>query len=358
MKSPKPARKTRVLVAGWIFLLVTALVQLAAFNTGSNLLYLVAAATLGFFVIAYLFGRTNLARVHASRQLPATAHRNEAFSVSVTIQNGHRFLPLLSIVIEHATGSGDGGTFVARVPARKSTRVVLEETFRRRGAHSPRALTIRSRFPFGLLEREIRFSDGAEILVYPRINLLRSTALEQMAGSGDAPRIRAGDGEEFFGLREYVPGDDIRLISWRVSARYRKLIVHELEPTTAHHIVIIFDTRGLFDTPELEELFEEAVDLTASLAALLCRRQFAVALQTPDSSVAADTGRSQLKKILDRLARTEPVNPESCSESWFAARGDLAMAGRLYVAADPGLWGEPTGYRGSRVLDPREVVRG
>ena len=54
---------------------------------------------------------------------------------------------------------------------------------------------------------------------------------------------RAGSGTEMFGVREYRPGDSLRRIHWRSSARHGELIVREYEPPGVQ-------TLGIFCDPE------------------------------------------------------------------------------------------------------------
>ena len=70
-------------------------------------------------------------------------------------------------------------------------------------------------------------------------------------------------------MREYVPGDDLRRIVWRASARTGKIMVREAEQGITDKITIILDTdRGSHsrDGEGLSESFETGVRVAASLA--------------------------------------------------------------------------------------------
>ncbi len=54
---------------------------------------------------------------------------------------------------------------------------------------------------------------------------------------------RTGIGTEFYGIREYVPGDELRKINWKASSRYDKLVTNEFEAECSGDITIILDAR-------------------------------------------------------------------------------------------------------------------
>jgi len=69
-------------------------------------------------------------------------------------------------------------------------------------------------------------------------------------------------------MREYVPGDDLRRIVWRASARTGKVMVREAEQGITDHITLILDTdraRTPGDGEGLSESFEAGIRVAASL---------------------------------------------------------------------------------------------
>lgn len=342
--------------AAWTFAAIFVLVLAAAFNTGENLLYLVAACAGSFLICALLLTPVSLWGLGLKRDVPASAFRGVPFASTVRIDNGKSLFSSFSLRLDDPSDSGRSRGYVAKISAGGSATIQLEEVLPRRGVHVLPALVVSSGFPLGLFRRQLTYRDTAAVTVYPRVVSLRRNVVERLDDSGGAPRPLHRSGDEFFALREYVPGDDIRYICWRVSARIGRLIVRELEPATARMLVVVFDTRGIPDTEELEEQFEESVDLVASLAMMFLERHFRVAVVTPDASVGLGTGDAHARKVLEFLARVQPANYGAHRDDWFSASGDLGGAARVYVASDPGLWGGQVGSRGVRVLDPREVM--
>ena len=342
--------------AAGVFAAIFLLVLVAGFNTGENLLYLVAVCAASFLICSLLLTPLALRGLKVRREAPASAYRNDPFTVKIRIENRKRFFPSVSLRFEDASDLGVAKGYVAKIPARAVANVQLQETLKRRGVHRLPDLVISSGFPMGLFRRRLTCPDRSEVVVYPRVVTLRRNVVEQMDESGATPRPLDRNGDEFFALRDYVPGDDIRYICWRVSARIGRLIVRELEPSMARMVVVVFDTRGVPDTPELEDQFEESVDLAASLAMMFLEQQYGVAVVTPEASVGLGSGSAHARKVLEMLARVQPASYGTHGDDWYSAPGDLGGAAKVYVASDPALWGGQMGGRGVRILDPREVI--
>lgn len=352
--SPRPSKRLHVKPSGWAFIVVGLLVQLAAWNTGTNLLYLVAGCVFAFVAVGAAIPVISLRRVRLSREVPSAIHRGEPYAITQRIENLNRFAPAISVRIKTASEKDSDGAYISAVHPRGKTTVRIEHIVARRGVYAFPPMSGHSAFPLGLFERSVRVDDGATITVYPSVHAVRMGMLEQMHGTGDTPKLRRGDGDEFFSLRDYVMGDDPRKIAWKVSARVGRLIVRELEPSTSHNIVVLLDTVRPPGVDQFDDLFEEAVDLAASLVVSFLNRQYAVGLLTPDGFEPIGEGNSHATRILETLARVKIRNDGS--GDWTDSEM-TAGAGVVYVSGDPANWGAPSGVKGVKFLDPREVIR-
>jgi uncharacterized protein (DUF58 family) len=207
-----------------------------------------------------------------------------------------------------------------------------------------------------MFRRTIVFSDASPVLVYPRVHRIDRSVLNRLDDSGPRPKVAESGGDEFHSLREYIPGDDIRYISWRVSARVGELIVREQEPSSARTTVILLDTRGVPSTQDEDDKFEQAIELAASVALAFLENQYTVSLVTPDASVPPGQGESHMIRVLDLLARVEPCRYGEVPDDWFRVSGDVAGAARVCIATDSSQWGG-RGLGGSvQIVDPIEVL--
>ena len=154
--------------------------------------------------------------------------------------------------------------FVANLSGHGTVRLVSQLTCYRRGLHSLGPVTIESQVPFGLFRRRRPKEAPLSVLVYPRAYPMRGLALVEGAqGASQHPR-RARSGQEIIGSREYYPGDPLRHIHWRNTARLRKLVVKEVEDTAERALTVAFDATRSVGEGRVTTL-EYSIKLAASL---------------------------------------------------------------------------------------------
>ncbi|HNR36153.1 MAG TPA: DUF58 domain-containing protein [Candidatus Hydrogenedentes bacterium] len=347
----------RIRASGWAFLISFMLGLLAAWNTGANLLYLVVGGIGSFIVVSLIIPVWNLRGLSVIRSAPDAAHRGEPFGVTLRINNAKR-TPAGAVRIERAGPSPATAAIALYVPARSSIVLRTSWTFPNRGVHRLPAMNLRSGFPFGFFERSRPIRDEVEVVVYPRVKSVRTAWIERLPGPRAAPRIVRGEGDEFFSLRDYVPGDDVRHIAWRASAKRGSLLVREMARETSRYVVFALDTHRPPDTPDFDDLFEEAVEMVASLAVALLNRQYIVSVVSPGRRLPGSEGKSQIRRVLDMLARVTPSDdPAHGGFGWFNYGEEYGRASYAFIAADPRQWGRRLPFGGSRVIALREVPR-
>ena len=182
----------------------------------------------------------------------------------------------------------------------------------RRGVYEVGPLVAIAGDPLGLTQRETVIAEPFELLVHPRIELVSDRPLTRQF---EDPPIRPPvskpwpSGLEFYGMREYVRGDDLRRIVWRASARTGKIMVREAEQGITDHVTIILDTdRGSHsqDGEGLSESFEMGVRAAASLGVRHLREGYEVKIEANGGSLTRHLrGPSQQLGMLDSLARVE-----------------------------------------------------
>ncbi len=357
-KKKRPRHRQRLLWSGVSFSLVTFFVVVAALNTGTNLLYLISGGLGSFLILSILLSRWALRRLVVTREAPSAVHRGEPFFVTTRIENRKLLLPTFSLRIESAERPDDPLGYVFKIPPRKAAVMQIREVFDRRGVHTLPPLEYATSFPFGLVEASGRTRDAVEVVVYPRIHSVRASVVENLIGSGEHRKRLASEGDEFFSLRDYVPGDDMRHIAWRSSARLGSYVVREMESETTRTVTLFLDTRR-DESFDFEERFEDAIELVASLAVAMLNRRYGVSLVTPETYVPEGEGTAHSIRILEALARVEPADP---SVGLPAIPGGSAGrrkkgAAHIMVSPDPSQWGRQSQSNGMRVLSPKEVFR-
>ncbi len=140
----------------------------------------------------------------------------------------------------------------------------------------------------------------------------------------DMPRAhgRVDSGGEFLNLRDYEPGDDLRRVHWRSTARQQRLMVRQNEARRRTPVLVMLDVRpGRHDHAS----FERAVEATASIvnACELAQRPYELVLSTGVPIGAS--GRRHLTSIMDELAVVQPHGPDAIVAS-RALRRTAALA--------------------------------
>ncbi len=164
--------------------------------------------------------------------------------------------------------------------------------------------------PFGLKHHELELGNSVFLKVLPTTEDVRGFRLTPKSVHltlGAARAKQPGIGTEFFGLREYLPGDEFRRINWKASARIRKLMSNEYEWEQVVDVYILLDA-----TPVSEEIFRASVRAAASLANNLVKGRNRVGLiiySDTISFVSAEAGSRQLLKIIEKLIDSKAREP-------------------------------------------------
>jgi uncharacterized protein (DUF58 family) len=112
------------------------------------------------------------------------------------------------------------------------------------GAYQLGEVAIRVRGAGGLLSAETTTSSPLPLRVYPRPEVLRRLAdpAATIEAAGSRPARARGPGIEFADVRAFVPGDQLREINWRASARLNGLWVNERRPERSVDVVLLVDS--------------------------------------------------------------------------------------------------------------------
>lgn len=115
----------------------------------------------------------------------------------------------------------------------------------RRGAFELGRLLVFGRF-IGILERRFVIEQkGNRVDVYPAFSRLREKEQQvrsmQVEAYGTHRRQTPANQTDFMDIREYVPGDDIRTINWKATARAGRTMVNNYEDERSQHIYNIID---------------------------------------------------------------------------------------------------------------------
>lgn len=292
------------------------LIGFAAWNSGTNLVYLMFALLIAFFLVHGSVVWVTLLRIDVERTCPPHVTAMKEAPVTITVRNRRRRFPSYGLQIsDHLAGNGLLGIVLAPVVPAGGTRLFQYcALFPRRGLFVFHHLRVSTRFPFGFAERSTKYLKPAEVLVYPRMFDISEALLEMSNDLGDRETRQRGLGTDLYGLREYVDGEHTKRIHWKSSAKARRLMVMEHERDEQKRSTIRFDNyipaSARTDRQVLDE-FEKAVSFTASIARQLVQAGHEVALETASGGVPFGSGTAHLLRIMRTLALIEPARIKS-----------------------------------------------
>ena len=244
------------------------ILYLIATNSGAGWLYVVAAVMGAVVIVSAPLPWWNVRGIEVERRAPVQATAGEPFECVLEIKNTGRLARNL-LEVEDRFAGGTGRAVAVRVGRQKPgiLRYTLENP--RRGIYPGGEIIVESGAPFGLFYGRRRRQVASGIVVYPRIfdvaGLPPSAVVDVERGDrSESSTLHRGYGGEFWGVREYRPGDPARLVAWKRSARglpAGRLAVVELAQETHPPFVIALN----LDPRAPREAREMVVSMGASL---------------------------------------------------------------------------------------------
>ena len=175
---------------------------------------------------------------------------------------------------------------------------------RQRGIFEVGPIEVTRRDSFELFRVSRRHGDPERIWVYPRVLPLRTLPAGQTRHlEGPSSDVSPQGNITFHRLRDYVVGDDLRLVHWRSTARTGTLVVKHNVDTSQPYTVVLFDQRPGGYT---EAAFEEAVDVAASVVVSGAANKAPVELRLTDGTRLGGPRLRDITPLIDHLTGVEP----------------------------------------------------
>ncbi len=233
----KRKRKYQVSITkgGYFYIAITLVISIGAVNTGNNLLYLVSSALLAVMLLSGLSSFANLRGVTVEVEPPKEAFAKIPAPVRVKLSRRASTLPsvLLKVNIE-----GVPSECIFAQPGEEVSRVVWL-VFSRRGRQRLEELTLCSGFPFGFFVRTKRITLNTTMLVFPHPTPTQVLPTTGQGRGEHSSSTNRGTGDEPLDLREYQPGDSIKLMDWKASARRGEPVVREMSELSGDELKIL-----------------------------------------------------------------------------------------------------------------------
>lgn len=190
--------------------------------------------------ISGILGKWNLSRIRVSCTPPDEVYDGLPTLFSINLENHRRWLPvfLLEVVLDNQVA------LFPLVDPGQSRSKSLETTLHGRGLKSLARATIRSRFPINFFIRRIVVPIDREVTVFPRPLPCPASHLPDPGGTRGAQQSwQKGQEGDVSRIGDYVGGEPLKLIHWKLSARHDRLKVKELSASS--HTPVTIDLEAI-----------------------------------------------------------------------------------------------------------------
>ncbi len=194
-----------------------------------------------------------------------------------------------------------------------------------RGEYAFGSLLCYASSPIGFLQRRIEVVEPVVVKVYPAFQQLKKYELQLMATSSNTVQglkkvRRLGHSLEFEKIKDYVPGDDVRTINWKATARSNNLMVNTFTDARQQQIYCLIDKGRNMKMPfEGMTLLDYSINACLALLNVALLKQDKAGVITFSNKVndivPAERKNNQLYTILETLYKQQTDFKESDYES-------------------------------------------
>ncbi|MBO6739289.1 MAG: DUF58 domain-containing protein [Phycisphaerales bacterium] len=312
-------RESRLTFGGLIYIGVTVFVAIGAVNSQNNLLFWLFGVAIATIIVSGLFSGNALMKTRLRARVLHEVRAGQAQRLHYSVSNRSSVFPLFACLIsEESERVVQNGKLVpasvVHVAPNGSLNASGSFTPHARGRYVLRDIRLSTRFPFGLMQKSLVFEQARPLLVLPHTLHLRKELISATASHGEQVLRRSdrgGTSNEFWGLREYRPGDPRRRISWKHSARRHDLVVIEHAESFALRIWFVIAEPNRIESDEDRLHAERAIAIAAGLLDQAGRKSTPVGLWYPQRSIRFDpsSGRAQAGRAARSLALIQLDEP-------------------------------------------------
>ena len=310
-------KRLGVTVNGLVLLALTVVGWLIGQRLASRPVLVMVYGLVLLLALAWVLGRRRVLLEVGRSSLPTRVREKQNVEVELMFRPKRR---VTTVVLEETLPEQLGGSVrfpISALPKGQEVAHSYSFTPRRRGKYVVGPLVAEWNDPFGLTRRRVLLDEPVPLIVHPSTELVNDRVISR---AWEDPPIRPPvfkpwpTGFEFYGLRDYVSGDDPRRIVWRATARTLdveagtgRYLVREAEQGITDRVNIFLDTdRGSHSPGDISDTFELGVRTAASLGVKHLQDGFGVSVNTNSAPLASNLrGRRAQVELLDHLAGVE-----------------------------------------------------
>ena len=234
-----------------------------------------------FFYFGTWIHRKPVINLRVQRTLDAeNAFEMDEFKVVLRIENlGERidFAEVIDTLPDGVKLTSGSNVFPISLDSGSSCTIEYKVRFVHRGRYVWDQIRVRWNDPGQMNFIDVLITERGEVRVMPKMQDLKKADLRPhrvRMQVGNIPSPMLGPGLEFYNIREYADGDELRHINWKASMRIDRLVTNEYETERSGDVVIIVDGRstapGQFSS---NKLMDACVEAAVSVSSHLLRQR-------------------------------------------------------------------------------------
>ncbi|WP_434811403.1 DUF58 domain-containing protein [Microbacterium sp. bgisy189] len=287
----------------WVVIAVAVVLWVVTFWLGWQEAMIAAAVITAVLLLClvFLFGRTSydvdldLTRSHV------VVGERAVGALTLTNATSRAILPSEVVL---PVGAGRGIFQIPRLAAGASHEELFAIPTTHRGVLAVGPVSVLRGDPLGLFERTHDRRQAVDLYVHPRTTNLEGLSLGHLRDLEGLPvQQLERDDVSFHALREYQPGDDLRHVHWKSTARVGDVMVRQYEQTRRSHFVVGLSTHP--DEYRTADEFELAISVAGSVGLRALRDSRVLDARVQKGALRAQSGR----RFLDELSALEHSRP-------------------------------------------------
>jgi uncharacterized protein (DUF58 family) len=286
-----------------------------------------AAALVVFSMVAVALARLRLAVERTVT--PPRVYAGSPSRVELSVRNdGNRTTPVVRM-FDPVTGTRGADLLLGPLEPGVTSRAAYRLPTEKRGIVRIGPLDVVVTDPFGVASSATEAAPVSELTVFPWVDEIvpvPHTSGDDPHAGADHPSALGRTGEDFYALRPYVIGDDMRRVHWKSTARRDELMVRQDELPWQGRVTVLLDVRRSGHTADSLEL---AVSAAASVVSASWKRRDLVRLITTDGTdLGFAAGMPHAEAIMEFLA-TVPATSGGSLRGTIDALGAASRGGAV-----------------------------
>ena len=280
-------------------------------------LLLLVAVTIADMLVLFRIKRG----LHGYRITPEILSNGDENEIKIYLENLYPFKAGIQLIdeIPHQFQKRDLKFELTLNSHERKTLIYLLRPMKR-GEYSFGAVIAFVRSPLNLISRRFRFSNDSFVPVYPSYMQMRKYELlaisNRLTEVGVKKIRRIGHNREFELIKEYVPGDDVRTINWKATARRVHLMINHYQDERSQQVYSLIDKSRVMQMPfNGLSLLDYAINASLVISNIAIKKSDRAGLvtfqNTIDSTLPASRSNKQIGQILEVLYKQKTGYRES-----------------------------------------------